>query len=216
MKSLLEILDYNVHYISSDIRHPSNHILILLTDLKVPGDKQLVDVGLGVPTLTSIPLDFENESPIYKQLFVEYKFVYEGEKLVRYHKKKSAMLLPPMKEGEEEKEWREYVNIDLFPRELGFFDETMNKAYGDPNSMITRFHSCLRVVVLGEDSVAKFIIKDTSLLLENELLEEKLESVEKLLENVKQNIPVLGSETEKALENLDFFKDGETILAIHS
>ena len=205
MKSLLEVLDYNVHYISGDARYPNSHILVLLTDLKVPGDKQLVDVGLGAPTFTSIPLDFENESPIYKQSFAEYKFVYEGEKLVRYHKKKSAVLLPPMKEGE--KEWREFINIDLFPRELGFFDETMNKLYGDPNSMITPFHSSFRVVAFGEGSVAKCIIKDTSLLLENgshNLIEVKLGSVEELLEKVKQNIPVLRSETEKALENLDF------------
>ena len=62
MKYLLQSLGYNVHHVSSSMLGPPNninHILCLVCDLCTPGDRYLVDVGVGYPTFEPVSLKFE-------------------------------------------------------------------------------------------------------------------------------------------------------------
>ncbi len=64
-------------YVASNIRATNNHILMMIvTDLNAPGDNHLVDVGNATPCFIPIPLNFEVESPIYTQSFLQYINIY--------------------------------------------------------------------------------------------------------------------------------------------
>ena len=55
-------------------------------NVETPGDLFLVDTGLGFPTFRAINLDFEKESPAYRDSFHEYKYIRHEGKIVRMHK----------------------------------------------------------------------------------------------------------------------------------
>ena len=90
---LLEALGYEVYHVTSSIGNkPDNHILTIVQNVQKPGDKFLVDVGIGYPTFDPIPLDFVKESPVYKQSFLEYKFAWLEGMLVRFHRREEMHL----------------------------------------------------------------------------------------------------------------------------
>jgi hypothetical protein len=49
---------------SDPLKHVSCHVLTAVDSLKKPGDKYIVDVGLGLPNFEPIPLDFEDETSL--------------------------------------------------------------------------------------------------------------------------------------------------------
>ena len=64
----------------------ADHIIIIVKNLRKPGDEHLVDVGMGIPTFRAIPLDFETESSVYRDSTETYKFVKKDGKVLRLHK----------------------------------------------------------------------------------------------------------------------------------
>ena len=70
----------------SSIPRPANHVIIHVRNVETPGDLFLVDTGLGFPTFRAINLDFEKESPAYRDSFHEYKYIRHEGKIVRMHK----------------------------------------------------------------------------------------------------------------------------------
>ena len=56
-KFLLDALGYSTFFVIGDINHPNNHILVVVEGLEVPGDKFLVDVGVGLPTFDPVALN---------------------------------------------------------------------------------------------------------------------------------------------------------------
>ena len=185
MKFLLEALGYDVYFVSSDIKHPSNHIITVVQNLRKPGDKYLVDVGIGYPTFEAIPLDFEYESPVYMHSFLQYKFVREGNAIVRWHGKGGSMPGVMIVNG-----WRKICIIDPTPKTLEFFNEPMNLVYTDP--CITPFHTSLRVAIFR--GLKATCIKDMSLLLEDDghtLQETKFADYSALLDTIKKLLHLL-------------------------
>ena len=200
MKALLEALGYKIHHCTSDIGSSDNHILNVVTDLVAPGDRHLVDVGIGYPTFEPVPLDFTHESRTYRHSFLEYKFVWEGDRLVRYHCSREAQPLITgtlVVDG-----WRRICVIDLTPRDLSYFKKSMDMVYSDP--AVSFFHRSLRAIVYpGLKAVS---IRDLSLFLENnchELEETKFEDVSELVDAVKL-FPVLYSDALCAVNHLSY------------
>ncbi|XP_046337497.2 uncharacterized acetyltransferase YvcN-like isoform X2 [Haliotis rufescens] len=89
---LLEGLGYDVTlghafvYVEHDERH-DNHIVVFVQNLVTDGDTFLVDVGFGDPLFEAVSLDFETESPVFKQSYLEVKFFKQNGKIVRAHGK---------------------------------------------------------------------------------------------------------------------------------
>lgn len=153
----------------------------------------------GFPTFAPVPLDFEEESPVYFFSFLRYKFLRRDGRLVWY--------LQESRHSKSKDGWTEFCVIDLTPRELSFFDETMDEIYGDPDSDITPFHKSFRAIAFSRPGKKLVALKDTSLLLENDsrhLDEIKLSSVEEVLEKVNQYFPFLSKEAGKAVKNVTF------------
>ena len=204
MKYLLESLGYSVYHVSGTVVLPDGHIVTIVTDLKVPGDKHLVDVGLGAPTLSAIPLDFEDESPIYIESFATYKFIHRDGKYVRFDKKKSAAV---MWQTEGNEEWKEFFSFDLTPRELAFFDEAADKLYSGSDILANLFHSSLLIGLFSGPSLQARYIKNTVLLHENdshELMVVKLGSNEELLMYAKEHFPVVSiKEIQGTIQNIN-------------
>ena len=180
--------------------------------LEKPGDKHIVDVGLCCPSFEPLPLDFEDQSPIYKQSFSVFKYVRKEGKYIRYHKtgSKNYDLAPDIRR-EDEIKWKGFYAMDdkVIPRELSFFDQIMDEVYTDLDSVITPFHKSLRAVAYhGEGADLRLVaVKDSSLLLENEsrqINEEKLGSVEELLERVDLYFPPLSAEAREAVKNVEW------------
>ena len=191
MKFLLEALGYEVYHVVSSIGQPDNHILSVVQNVRKPGDKFLVDVGTGYPTFEPIPLDFADESPVYKHSFLVFKFSWMEGMLVRCHHTKQTDL-----DG-----WRKVCIIDPTPRELAYFQEPMDIVYSDPSR--TPFHTSLRVVSFPNGKAV--CIRDSCLLVENDcqkMVEEPLADRREILAKVNDLFPLLGDAVLLALENL--------------
>lgn len=210
-KFLLEALGYDSYFVGSDIFKPNNHLVVVVENLKTPGDKYIVDVGIGVPNFEPISLNFEESSPVYSQSFSQFKYVRKDGKLTRYHKKNSAPLAPPnMAAGEVE--WRPFYVIvdDQLPRkEHSYFDDIMEEIYTDNDCAITPFSKSFRAVAYRRDGAdLKLVaIKESTLLLENAshcIEEVKLESVDEILEKVDLYYPHLSDAARKAVKNTEF------------
>ena len=65
--------------------HPNNHVLVLVSNLKENGDLYLVDCGCGFPTFRAIPLNFDQESAVYQDSYLEYKYVRYNGQILRMH-----------------------------------------------------------------------------------------------------------------------------------
>ena len=65
----------------------STHLALIVKDLVNPGDIHLVDCGLGQPTFKAISLNFNEESPIFQESFLEYKYIKHDDKLFRMNGK---------------------------------------------------------------------------------------------------------------------------------
>ena len=71
MKLFLEALGYAAHHISCTVVEIGDHIM---TRVDIEGNMFLVDVGCGYPTFEAVPVNFEDESVLYKHSFLKYKF----------------------------------------------------------------------------------------------------------------------------------------------
>ncbi|XP_076436106.1 uncharacterized protein LOC143275718 [Babylonia areolata] len=66
---------------------PDNHILVIVNDLEKKGDVHVVECGVGFPTFRAVSLDFDEESPVYVDSFLEYKYILHEGKFLRMHGK---------------------------------------------------------------------------------------------------------------------------------
>ena len=204
MKLLLESLGYEAFHCTSHISlAQNNHILTIVRNLVKPQDKYLVDVGMGFPTFEAIPVDFEIESPVYDQSFLEYKFVWEGKMLSRWHRRGDMRLLNT---GEVTVDgWRRFCIIDPTPKDLQFFEKPMNLVYSDIDGTTTPFHHRLRAIFYPGLKAISF--QDMSLLIENDshiLVKTKFESVSEFMEKVKEFLPLLYDNGVCAVRNLNW------------
>ena len=208
MKCLLEALGYNVYYIAAIVNGAVNHITIIVANVVTSGDCFLFDPGLGYPNFELIPLNFLTETEVYSHSFVRYKFIREGEYVVRCHKSTEENDDPIELPGVLENGWKKIMYIDLTPRELKYFDGIINKIYRDIDSQVTPFHNSVRIAGYKEHSLMAVIIKDSTLLIENgtsRLEEIKLNSTEEMLKHVEEHYPSLKDDVILSLKCLSLF-----------
>ena len=84
---LLNALGYSAYICRSVVTSNvfNGHLLVIVKDLTNQGDLHLVDCGLGLPSFRAISLNFDKESPVYRDSFLEYKFIKHEGKVVRMH-----------------------------------------------------------------------------------------------------------------------------------
>ena len=202
MTYLLEALGYETYFPASGIFFPNNHITTIVQNLTYPGSKHLVDALSGYPTFEAIPLDFEKESPVYCHSFLEYKFVREGNTILRFHRKGEYRPTIPDREHIVDG-WRRVCEIDMMPRDLSCFDQSMTDVYTKPG-VNSPFLVSFRAVVYRKLKLVA--IKDTTLMLENdshELEVTKLSSREEVVRTTSKYFPQFTvEEVTKALDKL--------------
>jgi hypothetical protein len=84
---ILKALGYSVHLCGVTITSlvTNHHLALIVKDLVNPGDMHLVDCGLGQPVFKAISLNFYEESPIFQESYLEYKYIKHGDKVLRMH-----------------------------------------------------------------------------------------------------------------------------------
>jgi arylamine N-acetyltransferase len=209
--SALKALGYDSYLVGRDVLKQDCHVMTAVDNLKKPGDKYIVDVGLGQPNFEPIPLDFEDESLVYAQSFSQFKYTRKNGKITRYHREYPSIeeLMPP--NLAEEVKWRRFYDADeeLPRRELSFFDKTMDEMYTDLHCSFSPFNNSFIILGFhGEYTNPKFVaFKNFTLLLENEAHEVekvKLKSVEEVLEKVDLYFPVLSDVAREAVKYCEF------------
>lgn len=206
-KYLLDALGYHTHFLASNIDVPCmNHVLIVVNSLNTRGDQFLVDVGLAFPTFLPIPLDFEEESPVYSDSFVVCKYIHKDGKLLRYHAKSAQKARENgLVIGDDD--WKIICTVhNLSPKDLAFFDTPMEAVYTEiDGATLSPFHRSIRAIAFSGEGHRAVSIKDTCILLENQL--HCLEAVpfrdsKELLEAVRLYFPVLCEEAKLAVEHM--------------
>lgn len=203
MKFLLDVLGYDIHWVIGDVLHPNNHMFTIVSNLKTPGDKYIVDIGLGIPNFEPVPIDFEDESPVYCLSVIQFKYVRKDGTLTRWHKNNSAP-------GADEFDWRPVCATDeqLIPREHSYFDEYMEKVYTDLDCVLSPFCKSLRAVSFHREGADPkcVALKDSTLLMEREshyFERMKMKSDEEILEKVDLYFPLLSKDARIAVKNAD-------------
>ncbi len=202
-KYLLDALGYQTYFVAGDIYHPNNHILVVIVGLEKPGDKFLVDAGVGYPTFDPMCLDGEVESQQYNNSYLSVFLTRDEESMVvnfEYRLKDSPnpLFLPGVK--------RRICKVNLTPREFSYFDEFFDEVYTNPD--ISPFHRSLRICTYTLPDGRALIIKDSSHLSEDDshcLQERKIKNRDELLELVQTLFPVLKVDTKKAIEHLGLY-----------
>ncbi|XP_046857547.1 uncharacterized protein LOC124450944 [Xenia sp. Carnegie-2017] len=93
---LFGALGFSVRLISSTVTstksYMDNHAIVLIHGLVYETDIHLVDCGSGYPTFRAVSLNFSNESPVFKDGFLEYKFIRHDGKILRMHGKGDRLI----------------------------------------------------------------------------------------------------------------------------
>ena len=198
-KFILEALGFDVSLVGAEVTHPNNHAIILAT---IDNIQYLVDVGCGYPAFNAIPLNFEDESPVYSQSFSTYKFVRKGDTIERLHLRNTEkhMIAGNPKYDKQADTWIRFYDFKIEPVSLSFFDGPMNDVYTVPGT--SPFLISLRVVTFENNRC--IAIRDTSLLTEgddNVLHEEKLGSLDEIKAAILKLCPQISSDAvDKALK----------------
>ena len=85
---ILKVFGYSAHLFGGVIPSTiiSTHLAVIVKDLVNPGDVHLVECGSGhAPTFKAISLNFNEESQIFQESFLEYKYIKHNDKLFRMH-----------------------------------------------------------------------------------------------------------------------------------
>ena len=93
-----------------------NHVVVLVEDLEKEGDLHLVDCGLVLPSFRAISLNFDQESPVYQDSYLEYKLIRHNGLILRMHGSGDIIKRnnPPI-EGLDfvVGKWRRYYRFDI-------------------------------------------------------------------------------------------------------
>ncbi|XP_047469920.1 uncharacterized protein LOC125025765 isoform X2 [Penaeus chinensis] len=116
-----------------------SHVILLLSDLRFPGDNYVIDVGNGFPSMEMIPL---KELPVeHYHAGLEYRYEYSGEDVIRLHRSGDTTLdgENPVMRGE----WRQVFHFTLKPVDFEYFQPHMERIYLDESC---DFLQCIRAV----------------------------------------------------------------------
>ncbi|XP_042864417.1 uncharacterized protein LOC122248468 [Penaeus japonicus] len=131
----VDLLDGNYSAHGND----HSHVILLLSDLRFPGDNYVIDVGNGFPSMEIIPLE---ELPVtYYRAGLEYRYQYSGDDVIRLHRSGDTTLdgeKPVMRD-----DWRQVFHFRLHPVDFEHFRPHMKRIYIDDTC---DFLHCIRAV----------------------------------------------------------------------
>ena len=198
---LLQGLGYSVHLCpatcTSTVTSPNNHVIVLVDDLEKKGDLHLVECGLGFPTFRAVSLNFEEESPVYVDSFLEYKYIRRDGKFLRMHGDGDMIKRndPPI-EGLDfiVDKWRRFYFFSVQPTDsLSDFDEVFDKVFTMPKT--TPFdHSPRALCFSGKKTT---VLVNNRLMLEQEdrqLQTTVLQNDDEIVESYRHYFPQLKTE----------------------
>lgn len=198
-KFILEALGFDVFLIGATVTHPNDHAIIVAI---IDNIQYLVDVGCGYPAFNAIPLNFEDESPVYSQSFSTYKLVRNGDSIERLHLRNTerGMIAGNPKYDKQEGAWIRFYDFKIVPVSLSFFEAPMNDVYTVPGT--SPFLISLRVTTFENNRC--IAIRDTSLLTEGDdrrLHEEKMSSLDEMKAAILKLCPQISiDDVDKALK----------------
>lgn len=203
MKFLLDALEYKTCFLACSMRgFPDNHIATAVFDLTEKGSMHFVDPN-AYPNFTVIPLDFEEESPVYEHSYLQFKFVKKGNVLLRLHRSTSHVTVL---EDLSADQWFQVCEINLTPQELPYFEPSMNTVFTVPGKNSPFLVQFRAAVFTGLKLVA---FKDKIMLLEREdhtLEEMKMVSREEMIGKVLKYFPQFTeAEVAKAIDSVRLF-----------
>ena len=142
----LKSLGYEVYLNSCQCPHRgsiyNNHLLVLVYNLKKDGSIHMVDTGCASPTFSAIALDFQNETPIFNESFLRYKFTKTGNKIQRFHDR-SGFELSPGKPST--KEFELFYEFEINPTtSLDGINSYFDDIYTIPD--LSTFHRSVRAI----------------------------------------------------------------------
>ena len=182
--------------VTSTVTSPENHAIVLIRGLEQDGDLYLADCGTGFPIFRTVSLDFTEESPIFKDGFLEYKYVWHEGKILRMHGK-GDMVKPnnPPVEGLDFfiGRWRRFYSF--VPEIKTSFDMISDEQY-KATICLTPFTSSPRALWFpGKRAV---VIANNKLMIENEtgeMVTTVLKSDEEILKAYQDHFPQLKQDT---------------------
>ncbi|XP_071947480.1 uncharacterized protein [Antedon mediterranea] len=197
MKELLSTIGFDVFNCSCIVlKSGSNHVCLIVRHLTKAGDLHIIDVGLGHATWDPIPLDFQDESPVYHVGFLYFKFVRNGSVISRMHKHDKRYEFPG---NIDSKAWHVFGEIDLTPREIDYFKPVCTAMYTIPGAHKSPFLEDLTLVKFENEKI--IAIKNSTLLFENDnhqLEAEKIETFGELISVILDHFPNFSRDVIKA------------------
>ncbi|XP_038052672.1 uncharacterized protein LOC119725347 [Patiria miniata] len=198
IKLVLETLGFEIYHIScTGFGKPNNHMSNVVKNLNRPGDLHLVDIGTGFPLSKPIPLNFDKESPMYKEGSLFYKFVKDVDGSFRLVNRicQNYNECPPESVVDD---WYTFLEFNLKCREFQFFADSMENVHTveDGPKALAPFLISLRAVDFRNGRL--FAIKDTTILEEDasgKVNKKRISSPQELLEAYKVHFPQFPVET---------------------
>ncbi|XP_038052615.1 uncharacterized protein LOC119725307 [Patiria miniata] len=206
IKLLLETLGFEIYHVScTGFGKPNNHMANVVRNLNRPGDLHLVDIATGYPTFGPIPLNFEKESPMYKDSFLFYKYVKDADGSLRLMNRVSPDFndCPPESVVDE---WYTFIEFNLEFQDFEFFADSIENVHtveSGPEALAP-FLVSLRAVDFRNGRL--FAIKDTTIMEEDasgRVNKKRISSPHELLEAYKVHFPQFPTETvQQAIRNV--------------
>ncbi len=205
--NLLKVFGYSAHFcgtLATTTAVDVAHLTLIVKDLVNTGDIHLVDCGVGLPTFTAISLNFNEESPIFEESFLEYKYIKHGGKILRMHGKGDLVRRndPPI-EGLDFilGKWRRFYEFTLEDFEGKTLDRFGNyfDARGAPKNMpprAARYPGGKAVIILGNNL---FTEQEDKMLKKTELGsdDEVMKAYQDYFPSIDQNLVALAYSTWK-------------------
>ncbi|KAK8747199.1 hypothetical protein OTU49_016675 [Cherax quadricarinatus] len=126
MYILLSAFELKVHFLDgsySASKDLHTHVVVLVKDLRCPGDDHFIDVGCGHPFLEAVAV---NSLPVtFYQAGLKYTYCRKGDLVLRLHHDHNLGNDPAVMVGE----LRQFFHFSLNPVDLKFFYSNMDKVY---------------------------------------------------------------------------------------
>ena len=132
-KCILDALGYKTDFFPVTVLGYAEHVGIIAYDLSFKDSKHNVDIGCVYPTFEAIPLNFEEESPIYSFSFLKYKYKKRADDIMEWlHQSRS-----------DKTQWFRFAEMAVSnPVPVSYFFKTTEHDFSDPRN---QFNATIRI-----------------------------------------------------------------------
>ncbi|XP_071477335.1 uncharacterized protein [Diadema antillarum] len=209
LNRLLHVLGYHVTLIAGQFMgFDRYHVSNVVHDETSSGKLYLAEVGACDPTLRPVPFDFDDESPIYTDSYLTYKFkrARDGE-IIRLHKPiKGSMDEEMYGERSWHGSWRVNTKLDVRnPRDVDYFAEQMSYVFGAlPRPKLRILSDIVFALICGSRNQVSLIHSNScSIRKEDGVIEHHVfSSPDELLDAYRRHFPTIPqNKVENAITN---------------